>query len=70
MNSVTPTIHTAIRRYSEGQITASQAADLMGGDATVHDVIYQLKVAGLPLPRFTSSEAEMAKASKMFGLTP
>ena len=68
MNTVTAPVHPAVRRYSAGEISARDAAELMSGDATVHDVIYQLREAGLPLPCHRSSAADMERARKMFGL--
>ena len=71
MNSIVPHTHPAVLRYSQGAVSASEAADLMGGDATVHDVIQQLREAGLPLPRQPREVelAELVRARKLFGLT-
>ena len=72
MNDLARVTHPAIYRYSRGEISARDAAELMGGDTTVHDVIYQLGEAGLPLPRRPREIelAELAKARKIFGMTP
>ena len=44
----------------------------MGDDASIHDVIYQMREAGLPLPRQPREVelTELAKAKQMFGLAP
>ncbi len=72
MNQITPTVHPAILRYSRGEINASRAADLLGPDATIHDVIYQLREAGLEPPRQPREVelAQLSRARQLFGLAP
>ena len=70
MNQIAPIVHAAILRYSQGEISASKAADLLGPDATINDVVFQLREAGLPPPREPREVelAQLAKARKLFGL--
>jgi hypothetical protein len=44
----------------------------MGGDSSIHDVIYQMREAGLPFPRQPRKVelAQLAKARKMLGMAP
>lgn len=63
-------VHPAIRRYAAGEISATKAADMLGGGATVADVFVMTRQAGLPLPRppREREEAELAHALKVLGL--
>ncbi|MGH7154511.1 MAG: hypothetical protein ACREF3_11350 [Acetobacteraceae bacterium] len=63
-------IHPAIRRYASGEISATRAADMLGGGATVADVYVMTIQAGLPLPRppREREQAELAHALKVLGL--
>ena len=72
MNSIAPTVHPAILCYARGEVSASRAADLLGPDATIHDVIAQLRQAGLEPPR-PPREVELAqleRARQLLGMTP
>lgn len=63
-------IHPVIRRYAEGEISATQAASLLGDRASVGDVIAMLHEAGLapPLPSPDQQKAELARARHVLGL--
>lgn len=70
MNQITRPVHPAILRYSRGEIDASRAADLLGRDASVHDVIAELRDAGLEPPRPPPEEerTQLERALKVLGL--
>jgi hypothetical protein len=59
-----------ITRYAGGEISAMQAAGLLGGDATVADVIVMLRRAGLmpPEPPPERARAELEHARLIFGV--
>jgi hypothetical protein len=63
-------IHPTIRRYAAGEISAMQAASELGGTATVADVIFMLRQAGLkpPEPPREQAQAELARARHILGL--
>ncbi len=63
-------VHPAIYRYSAGEISATKAADSLGGNATVADVFVLTRQAGLPLPRppREQEQAELAHALRVLGL--
>jgi hypothetical protein len=71
MKSITPTIHPALLRYSRGEISIGSAANLLGPDATIHDVIAQMRILGLepPPPDWAREERNLAKARRALGLT-
>lgn len=69
MNAITPNIRQILEGYSQGLYSAREAAHRMGDDASIHDVVFQMREAHIPLPRQTASLAEMTKARKLFGLT-
>ncbi len=71
MNAITPKIRKVLEDYALGTFSAEEAARRMGADATVHDVIFQMREAGLALPRPPRDveQAELARALKMLGLT-
>ena len=68
MNVHTPKIRQVLESYSCGRISAEEAARRLGQDATVHDVVHQLREAGLPLPRQPREVelAELARARRLF----
>ncbi len=70
MNSITPTIHPALLRYAKGEISAGRAASLLGPDATIHDLVYQMRELGLEPPQAPRAfeEAQLAKARRILGL--
>ena len=59
-----------IRRYASGEVSAMRAADLLGGTATVADVVNLLHQAALPppLPPPDQQRAELAHARQVLGL--
>lgn len=63
-------VHPAIRRYAAGEISAMRAASVLGGRATVADVIVLLRQAGLrpPEPPPEQARAELAHARRVLGL--
>ena len=63
-------IDPVIARYGRGEISAMQAASLLGGRTTVADVVVMLGRAGLPPPEppLERQRAELAHALKLFGL--
>lgn len=63
-------VHPAIRRYAAGELSAMQAADLLGPSATIADVIVMLRQAGLqpPEPPPDQARAELAHARHVLGL--
>jgi hypothetical protein len=63
-------VHPTIRRYAAGEISAMQAASELGGTATVADVIFMLRQAGLkpPEPPPEQTRAELARARHILGL--
>ena len=69
MKDLSATTHPAVLRYSQGEISTFEAATIMGGDTTVHDVVHQLRQARLPLLRHDRKpdQAALAKARKLFG---
>jgi len=69
---VTAETDAIIRRYAAGEITAMQAAGLLGGNNTVADVIWRLRQLGLqpPGPSPEQEAAELARARKILGLDP
>jgi hypothetical protein len=62
-------VHSAIRQYSAGEISATKAADLLGRGATVADVFVLTLQAGLPLPLQPpdQEQAELLHAIKVLG---
>ncbi len=58
-----------IRRYAAGEISASQAASMLGGNTSVSEVIVMLRQMGLtpPLPPEAQQKAELAHARKILG---
>lgn len=58
-----------IGRYARGDISAGEAAALMGRDAAVADVIARLREAGLPPPSPPPERqaAELAHARELLG---
>ena len=60
-------VHPAICRYSAGEISAANAADSLGGGATVADVFVMTRLAGLALPRppREQEQAELAHAIRV-----
>ena len=69
---MSPPVHPAIRRYAAGEISAMQAAGLLGDRATVADVIVMARMAGLEPPRqpLEAERAELARARAVLGLRP
>lgn len=69
---MTALLHPAIQRYADGEISATQAAGLLGGRATVADVLMMLRDAGLEPPRQAPdlARAELARARAILGLEP
>ena len=69
MSALGNTVHAAVLSYASGIISANDAAFLLGNGATVHDVIQQLKAAGLPPPRISREDelAEVARAQEVLG---
>jgi hypothetical protein len=67
---MTAEMDAIIRRYAAGEITAMQAAGLLGGNNTVADVIWRLRQLGLhpPSPPPEQEAAELARARKILGL--
>lgn len=63
-------IHPVILRYAAGELSAMQAADQLGLNATVADVIVMLRQAGLPPPEPPPEQmrAELAHARRILGL--
>ena len=63
-------VHPAIRRYAAGELSAMQAASVLGDWATVADVIVLLRQAGLkpPEPPPEQARAELAHARRVLGL--
>ena len=72
MNSITPTVHPALIRYANGEISLSRAIDQLGPDATIHDLVHQMRLAGLEPPRAPREfeQQQIAKAYRILGLTP
>ena len=68
MNAITPKTRQILEGYSQGLYSAREAAHRMGDDASIHDVVCQMREAHIP-PRQTASPSEMAKARKLFGLS-
>jgi hypothetical protein len=62
-------VHPVILRYASGEISAMQAAGLLGRRATVADVIVMLRQAGLKLPRPPPEQerAELEHARQVLG---
>lgn len=67
---MTDAVHPAILRYAAGEISAMQAAGLLGVGFTVADVFVQLRRAGLALPEppLERQRAELAHARRVLGL--
>jgi predicted HTH domain antitoxin len=65
-------IHPAIQKYASGELSAGQAADLLGVSASVADVIVMARSAGLEPPRQSPEDAaaELARARALLGITP
>jgi len=65
-------VDAVIRRYASGEITAIQAASLLGGRTTVADVILLLRQAGLqpPRPPPEQERAALEQARKILGMEP
>ena len=68
---MTAPVNPIIRRYADGEISANQAATLLGDQATVGDVIAMLREAGLKPPRLPPEQerAELARAVAILGLS-
>lgn len=62
--------NSIITRYAAGEISAMQAAGLLGGDTSVADVIVMLRQAGLmpPEPPPERARAELEHARRLFGV--
>jgi hypothetical protein len=58
-------VHPVIQRYANGEISAMQAASLLGDGASVADAIVTLYQAGLPPPG--QQKAELAHARWVLG---
>nr|WP_294507171.1 hypothetical protein [uncultured Rhodopila sp.] len=58
-----------LRRYSAGEISAREAAECLGPNATQHDVFAGIIAAALPLPQPTPDELarEMAALRAFYG---
>ena len=69
---MTPTVHPIIRRYAAGELSAERAADALGPDVSVSEVIIMLRQAGLtpPEPPAAQQAAELAHARRVLGLMP
>jgi hypothetical protein len=65
-----PPVHPAILKYTSGELSAGQAADLLGPTATVADVIVMAKNAGLGPPRQSARDeaTELAHARAILGI--
>jgi hypothetical protein len=65
-----PGVDPVIQRYASGEISAMQAASLLGDRVSVADVIVMLYQAGLspPLPPADQQKAELAHARRILGL--
>jgi hypothetical protein len=63
-------VHPAIRRYAAGDISASQAAGMLGERATVADVFVMTRQAGLGVPRQSREQetTEFAQVLRVLGL--
>lgn len=63
-------VHPVIRRYGAGEISAMQAATLLGEPTNVADVIVMLGRAGLepPQPPIEKQRAELARAMRVLGI--
>ncbi len=66
---MTDPVNPIIRRYANGEISAMQAAGLLGEPTSVADVIVMLKQAGLSPPRPPPEQeaAELAHARRVLG---
>jgi hypothetical protein len=66
---MTDPVHPVIRRYTDGEISAMQAASELGGRSTVADVIVMLRQGGLKPPRPSPERkwAELAHARRVLG---
>lgn len=71
MSAIPQPAHPAILRYARGEISASSAADQLGPDATIHDVLAQMRNAGLepPRPPREVELAQLAQARRLLGMT-
>ena len=67
---MTDPVHPAIRRYASGEISAMQAATLLGVKANVADVIVMAARAGFapPEPPPEQQAAELAHAKRILGI--
>lgn len=65
-----PAVHPAIRRYSQGEISALRAAAIPGDSTTVGEVIFMTKQAGLasPQPPVEQELVELARARRVLGI--
>lgn len=59
-----------LRRYLDGEVTAEQAADLLGPGVVVADVVIETRerFGRLPDRRDAFAEAEFGRAIRMLGL--
>jgi hypothetical protein len=65
-------VHPVILRYAAGELSANQAAGLLGDPATVADVLMMAREAGLQPPPQPAhlARAELARARMILGLDP
>ena len=61
MNDSPALIHPAVLRYAAGDISASEAAEMMGDDSTVHDVLSVIREHGLGIARRGSRADEVVQ---------
>jgi hypothetical protein len=67
---MTPDTLTTLKRYSAGEISAMQAATLLGEPHSVADVIVMARQAGLQPPRQSPEQerAELDHARRILGI--
>jgi hypothetical protein len=58
-----------LQRYSRGEISDWDAADLLGGNSSIHDVFAQMRQYKIPLPEPTEAvmNKELAMLEHIFG---
>lgn len=69
---MTGPVHPAVLRYAAGEISAMQAATLLGVWASVADVIVMMRQAGLKRPErpIEVERAELDHARRVLGIAP